>query len=194
MQLPIDDEGRFGGYASVFGRLDESGDIVLPGAFRGSLTKRGSPRVRMLFQHDPKEPVGTWETIAEDGFGLWVEGQLTGGVPRADALRRLIERRAVDGLSIGFRTVRASREAGTGHRRISEIDLWEISIVTFPMLDTARIASRKGATLSPIPLSLHASRDERLSLRSVPSTLRLSGPTAGRLTRSLDAAISLLKQ
>lgn len=166
MRLPIDDEGRFAGYASVFERLDESGDIVLPGAFRRSLRRRGRERVRMLFQHDPKEPVGTWDAIAEDGFGLWVEGRLTGGVPRADALRRLIERRAVDGLSIGFRTVRASRAAGTGYRRISEIDLWEISIVTFPMMDAARIAPR--------PPTMPA-REARLS-------------------RSLDAAISQLKQ
>ena len=141
MTIPIDAEGRFAGYASVFDRLDESGDIVLRGAFRKSLGKRGRERIRMLFQHDPKEPVGTWDAIAEDGFGLFVEGRLTGGVPRADALRRLIERRAVDGLSIGFRTVKATREPGTGHRRLSEIDLWEISIVTFPMMDAARISS-----------------------------------------------------
>jgi HK97 family phage prohead protease len=160
--IPIDEDGRFAGYASVFGRLDESGDIVLPGAFRKSLMKRGRERVRMLFQHDPKEPVGVWETIAEDGFGLWVTGRLTAGVPRADALRRLIEKRAVDGLSIGFRTVKASREAGTGHRRLREIDLWEISIVTFPMMDLARIASRGSA------------------------------PSGGKVRRSLETAISLL--
>ena len=165
MTIPIDDEGRFGGYASVFERLDESGDIVLPGAFRRSLKKRGRDRVRMLFQHDPKEPVGTWETIAEDGFGLWVEGRLTGGVPRADALRRLIEKRAVDGLSIGFRTVKATRDQGSGHRRLSEIDLWEISIVTFPMMDAARIAVRS----------------------SMP-------PPTTRMARSLNAALSILKQ
>lgn len=135
----IDDEGRFCGYASVFGRLDEAGDIVLPGAFAKSLRRRGRDRIRMLFQHDPNEPIGTWETIAEDGFGLWVEGRLTGGAPRADALRRLIERRAVDGLSIGFRTVRAAREPSTGHRHLLEIDLREISIVTFPGQHMARL-------------------------------------------------------
>ena len=140
MTIPIDADGRFAGYASVFQRVDEAGDIVLPGAFRKSLGKRGRERIRMLFQHDPKEPVGTWDAIAEDGFGLWVEGRLTGGVPRADALRRLIEKRAVDGLSIGFRTVKATREPGSGHRRVSEIDLWEISIVNFPGQSMARLA------------------------------------------------------
>jgi HK97 family phage prohead protease len=146
-KIPIDADGRFAGYASVFNALDEGGDIVMPGAFAKSLGKRGKARIRLLFQHDPKEPVGTWETIAEDGFGLWVEGRLVPGVPRADALRRLIERRAIDGLSIGFRTVKATREARTGHRRLIEVDLWEISIVTFPMLAEARIAGTAGSTI-----------------------------------------------
>jgi HK97 family phage prohead protease len=140
MSVPIDELGRFAGYASVFNEADDGGDVVMPGAFAASLRKRGRERVRLLFQHDPKEPVGLWDRIAEDGFGLWVEGRLVPGVPRADALRRLIEKRAIDGLSIGFRTVRASRERGSGHRRLFEIDLWEISIVSFPMMAGARIA------------------------------------------------------
>ncbi len=108
--IPIDERGRFAGYASVFERADEAGDLVMPGAFAKSLARRGAHQLRMLFQHDPKEPVGTWEVAREDGYGLWVEGRLVPGVPRADALRRLIERRAIDGLSIGFRTERATRE------------------------------------------------------------------------------------
>lgn len=136
--IPIDAEGRFAGYASVFNRLDSGGDIVLPGAFAKSLAKRRG-RIRLLFQHDPKEPVGTWESMAEDGHGLFVTGRLVPGVPRSDALRRLIENRALDGLSIGFRTVRASRQAGK--RLLHEIDLYEVSIVTFPMMEEARIAS-----------------------------------------------------
>lgn len=139
--IPIDAEGRFAGYASAFGLVDESGDVVMPGAFAKGLAKRGKAGIRMLFQHDPKEPVGVWEAIREDSFGLWVEGRLVPGVPRADALRRLIERRAVDGLSIGFRTVRATREGKGGQRKLWQIDLWEISIVTFPMLDRARISA-----------------------------------------------------
>jgi HK97 family phage prohead protease len=161
--IPIDAEGRFAGYASVFGEVDDGGDIVMPGAFRKSLGLRGRHRVKMLFQHDPKEPVGTWDKVAEDGFGLWVEGRLVGEVPRADALRRLIARGAVDGLSIGFRTVKSTRDPRTSHRRLWEIDLWEISIVTFPMMDRARIA---------------------------PGT---AGGRKARLDRSLEAAISVFK-
>ena len=145
LPIPIDADGRFAGYASVFDRFDESGDRVLPGAFAKSLARRGAGRLRMLFQHDPREPIGIWERVVEDGFGLWAEGRLIPGVARADGLRRLIESRAVDGLSIGFRTVRASREAGGSRRRLSEIDLWEISVVTFPMLAEARIAPRPDA-------------------------------------------------
>jgi HK97 family phage prohead protease len=139
-QIPIDADGRFAGYASVFGRADDGGDIVMPGAFRKSLGLRGRHRVKMLFQHDPKEPVGTWDVIREDIYGLWVEGRLVQDVPRADALRRLIARGAVDGLSIGFRTVKSTRAGREGLRRLWEVDLWEVSIVTFPMMDLARIA------------------------------------------------------
>lgn len=135
--IPISADGRFAGYASVFNRVDAGGDMVMPGAFARSLLKRHG-RVRLLFQHDPKEPVGIWDTIAEDSHGLHVRGRLIGGVERADALRRLIENRALDGLSIGFRTVRATREGGT--RKLWQIDLFEISIVTFPMMEDARIA------------------------------------------------------
>ena len=135
--IPIDSEGRFSGYASIFNRLDSGGDIVMPGAFSKSLSKRRD-RIRLLFQHDPKEPVGTWDAIGEDAYGLFVAGRLVPEVPRADALRRLIGNGALDGLSIGFRTVRATREGG--HRKLWQVDLFEISIVTFPMMEDARIA------------------------------------------------------
>ena len=157
--LPIDGEGRFEGYASVFGKLDDGGDIVMPGAFRRSLGLRGRHRIKMLFQHDPKEPVGTWDTIGEDDFGLWVVGRLVQDVPRAEALRRLIAKGAVDGLSIGFRTVKSTRASREGHRRLWEVDLWEISIVTFPMMDLARIAPGKPPANSRLERSLAAAME-----------------------------------
>lgn len=140
MRVAIDADGRFSGYASVFGRVDGGGDIVMPGAFRESLKMRGTGRIRLLFQHDPKEPIGLWDEIVEDGYGLKVAGRLLDGVPRAESLRALIAQRAIDGLSIGFRAVRATREGRTGTRRLWAVDLWEISIVTFPMMEAARIS------------------------------------------------------
>ncbi|KKB82729.1 peptidase U35 [Devosia limi DSM 17137] len=155
--IPIDADGRFSGYASLFNRLDSGGDIVMPGAFARSLAKRRD-RIRMLFQHDPKEPVGIWEAIGEDGQGLFVAGRLLPGVPRADALRTLIENRAIDGLSIGFRTVRATREAGS--RKLWQLDLFEVSIVTFPMMEDARIAaSANHSTGAAIAAAISAIRN-----------------------------------
>lgn len=159
--IPIDADGYFAGYASVFGEVDQGGDIVMPGAFKKSLAKKGRDGVRLLFQHDPKEPIGIWERLAEDGIGLWAEGRLLPGVPRADALLRLIEASAIDGLSIGFRAVRATREAASGHRRLWQIDLWEISIVTFPMMEGARIVSR--ATLPAQNARLTQSQRDKVS-------------------------------
>lgn len=140
----LDKAGTFSGYASLFGAVDLGKDRVERGAFLRSLARRGADGVRMLFQHDPAEPIGTWRVIREDGRGLYVEGLLSDGVSRAREVRELIRARAVDGLSIGFQTVRAKSDPKTGIRQILEADLWEISIVTFPMLPGARISDVKG--------------------------------------------------
>jgi len=154
--IPIDGDGRFCGYASVFNRADAGGDMVMPRAFAKSL-KRRRDRVRLLFQHDPKEPVGIWDTLREDGHGLFVAGRLVPGVARADGLRRLIEQGALDGLSIGFRTLRATREGGV--RKLWQIDLFEISIVTFPMMEDARIAPSQGSAGAAIAAATHTIRN-----------------------------------
>jgi HK97 family phage prohead protease len=154
--IAIDSGGRFSGYASVFNRVDSGGDIVMPGAFAKSLATRRD-RIRLLFQHDPKEPVGIWEAMGEDSYGLFVSGRLVPGVERADALKRLIENGALDGLSIGFRTVKATREAGK--RKLWQIDLFEISIVTFPMMEDARIAPSSLSTGAAIAAATQTIRN-----------------------------------
>ena len=141
---PIAD-GSFEGYASLFGREDKGRDIIMPGAFRASLARRGASNVRMLFQHDPAQPIGVWESIREDARGLYVRGRLIEDVARAREILALLRCGAIDGLSIGFNTRKAIRDARTGQRRIYEIDLWEISIVTFPMLPSAKISAVKQA-------------------------------------------------
>ena len=139
----VDEKGHFQGYASLFGEIDLGKDRVERGAFLRSLARRGASGVRMLFQHDPGQPIGAWQVIREDGRGLYVEGALTPGVARAGEVQRLMKSGALDGLSIGFKTVRAKSEPKTGIRTILEADLWEISIVTFPMLPGARVAEVK---------------------------------------------------
>jgi HK97 family phage prohead protease len=126
------------GYASLFNTPDRSGDVVMPGAFRKGLARKQGT-VKMLFQHDPAEPVGVWDLCQENAKGLYAAGRLLPGVRRGLELMELLAEGAVDGLSIGFRILKASRDAATGRRLITEIDLWEISIVTFPMLPGARI-------------------------------------------------------
>ena len=148
----VADDGAFEGYASLFDRQDLGHDVVMPGAFRDTLAARGPGGVRMLFQHNPAEPIGVWETLAEDAKGLFARGRLMPTVARAREVLSLMRAGAIDGLSIGFRTVKAHRDRTRGVRRIEKIDLWEISIVTFPLLPEARIAtvkSRPFATRRP---------------------------------------------
>lgn len=140
----LGEDGTFCGYASLFGKVDLANDIVEPGAFSRALRRRGAAGIRMLYQHDPNEPIGTWLDIAEDERGLLVRGRLTPGVGRAREVLELMRAGALDGLSIGFRVVKARRDARAGVRRIVEADLWEISVVTFPMLPGARVESVKG--------------------------------------------------
>jgi uncharacterized protein len=137
--------GVFEGYASLFGRRDQQGDVVMAGAFAHSLKTKGAENIRMLFQHNPAEPVGTWVDLIEKTRGLWVRGRLNLKVQRGRELLALLESGGLDGLSIGFKTIRARNDRATGTRQLFNIDLWEISLVTFPMLDGARVSTVKGA-------------------------------------------------
>ena len=139
--------GVFVGYASLFGRRDQSGDIVLPGAFKESLQRKSTSTIRMLFQHDPAEPVGTWLELRETERGLYVEGRLDPNVQRGRELLSLLDSKGLDGLSIGFKTVVARRDRASGSRLLQQIDLWEVSLVTFPMLEGARVHEAKHRAL-----------------------------------------------
>lgn len=141
--VAIDADGVFEGYASLFGIADLGKDVVMPGAFAESLARRGARGVRMLWQHDPAEPIGRWLEVREDARGLTVRGRLNLAVGRAREIHALLRDSAVDGLSIGFRVERARAERPTGLRRLEKLDLWEISVVTFPMLPAARVSSVK---------------------------------------------------
>jgi Escherichia/Staphylococcus phage prohead protease len=129
----------FEGYASIFGARDGIGDVVAPGAFAISLRRRSAGGVRMLYQHFAHEPIGVWEEIREDARGLYVRGRLVSEVERARDVAALLREGALGGLSIGFKTVRAKREPASATRTLIQVDLWEISVVTFPLLEEASV-------------------------------------------------------
>jgi uncharacterized protein len=147
--------GEFEGYASLFGQMDLGRDVVLPGAFRESLQLRGTSGIRLLWQHDPHQPLGVFDEITEDARGLYVRGQLDLSHTKAREAFTLMQRGALDGLSIGYRTQIERKDPATGLRALERIDLWEISLVTFPLLPQARVhgfrkraASRPGTGLT----------------------------------------------
>lgn len=140
----IDSDGTVEGYASLFGEIDSARDMIMPGAFRDTLRLRGIRRIPMLFQHDPSEPVGVWLALYEDDRGLFARGRLIPEVARARELHALVKAGAVDGLSIGFRTASARVDPRTRVRKVRAVDLWEISIVTFPLLNGARVRAVAG--------------------------------------------------
>lgn len=139
----ISADGTFSGYASLFNVPDLANDIIRPGAFAAALSKRGTRGIRMLYQHRAGEPIGVWTSLKEDVRGLYAEGQLTLGSSKARDILALLKSGALDGLSIGFKAGRAQRAAKSAPRILTEVDLWEISIVTFPMLPGARVTSVK---------------------------------------------------
>ena len=142
----VEGDGVFEGYASLFGVSNLGKDVVMPGAFADSLKARAAKNVRLLWQHDPAAPIGRWLSIAEDRRGLRVRGRLNLAVERARDVHALMREGAVDGLSIGFRVERARAERPTGLRRLEKLDLWEISVVTFPMLPGARVEAVKAGS------------------------------------------------
>ncbi len=133
--------GTFEGYGAIFGNVDRDGDVVEPGAFAESLKARTPV---LLWQHDTKAPIGRFEVVREDEKGLYVKGRLSMQGRGAEAYE-LLRMGALDGLSIGFITREATRDAATGTRRISKADLMEVSLVTFPANDLARTHSVKSA-------------------------------------------------
>jgi len=128
---------QIAGYASLFHQTDLSGDQVIPGAFSASILALENGRLPMLFGHETQNPIGVWNRIIEDETGLFVSGHILGGTTQANRTARLIREGAVSGLSIGYRA-RRSLPSQKG-RILTELDLWEVSVVAFPMLRSARI-------------------------------------------------------
>jgi HK97 family phage prohead protease len=145
----VSDSGTFSGYGSVFGVKDSYGDIVVQGAFNDSLQDhRSKSRMpAMLWQHRSSEPIGVYTSMTEDNIGLHVEGQLALTTVRGAEAHALMKMGALTGLSIGFQTRLESYDKVSGINTLQKVDLWEVSPVTFPANDAARISGVKAIEL-----------------------------------------------
>lgn len=141
----LKDDGSFEGYGSVFGVKDSYDDIVAPGAFADSLAahKSAGTLPALLWQHRSGEPIGIYTDMSEDSIGLKVAGQLALKTARGAEAYELLKMKAISGLSIGFATREDSYDRVTGIRTLKRVDLWEVSLVTFPANDAARIQGVK---------------------------------------------------
>ena len=170
----VSEDGLFSGYGSVFGVIDSYKEVVAPGAFAESLSQR-TPA--LLWQHRSGEPIGVYSALREDQTGLYVEGKLALKTARGAEAYELLKMGAISGLSIGFVTRDDSYDRVTGIRTLKKVDLWEVSLVTFPANDAARVSGVK-------------SIDTIASLADAESYLRDAG---GLSRREATAFVSRIK-
>lgn len=189
-EVKSDSSGVIEGYASRFNEVDRGGDIIVKGAYAETL---GRVKPKMLWQHDPSQPIGIWDEASEDDTGLYVRGRILDAVEKGREAKALVEEGALDGMSIGYRTLKSGRDE-KGNRLLQELDLWEVSLVTFPMQDTARIDSIKAADMSRREMEALLTQDAGLS-RSVARALMDEGMRAVKAMRGAgDDGLSELAQ
>ncbi len=140
----LNEQGVFAGYASVFNIVDSQRDIILPGAFVSTLKERAG-QIKLLWQHDQKDPIGIIEELREDVSGLYIRGRLMLDLARGREAYALLKQGIVSGLSIGYSPTRFRVDPDTGVRILGGVDLWEVSLVTFPANHAAQVTVFKHA-------------------------------------------------
>ena len=142
--------GMFEGYGSVFGNKDLGNDVIEKGAFTKSIKRRTNKGVKLLYQHKSDMPIGVFDEIKEDDHGLVVKGRLALKTQAGAEAYELLKMGALDGLSIGFKInpSEVSYDRRSNKRIIKEVDLMEVSLVTFPMNPQATVRSVKGQEIS----------------------------------------------
>ncbi len=163
----IDDNGSFAGYASIFNITDSHKDIIIRGAFQRTLAENND--VKLLWQHQMNEPIGIITELREDDKGLYVEGKLLLDVQRGKEAYSLLRSGAINGLSIGYTAVTFDYNEN-GIRVLSDVDLWEISLVTFPANTQAGITKIKGELPSTVREFEHFLREAGFSRKSAKAT------------------------
>jgi len=192
----VSEDGTFTGYGSVFGVKDSYNEIVVPGAFVDSIEKRVPA---MLWQHRSGEPIGVYEEVREDSVGLFLRGRLAMKTARGAEAYELLKMKAISGLSIGFVAIEDSFDKSTGIRTLKKIDLWEVSLVTFPANDAARVTGVKDisqfTTLSEVEDCLRDagfSKSEALAIVARVKAIARSDSEAGESAALLKQVRSIL--
>ena len=173
----IEEDGKFGGYGSIFGNKDSHGEVVMPGAFSKSLADHRSKgtRPKLFWQHDMGKPIGKWLDFSEDGKGLYMEGQLNMAVQQGREAHALLKAGDIDGLSIGYRVVAAENDEKAKVIRLKELQLMEVSVVSLGSNDRALVDEVKTWAAGETP-----------TVRQFEEFLR----DAGGFSKSLAAAIA----
>ena len=144
-ELKADDDARtVEGWASTFGNTDSYDDVVAPGAFADSIKTR---KPRMLWQHKSDQVIGVWDELQETPQGLYVKGRVLDTALGQDAYK-LAKAGAVDSMSIGYQAKKYTIDDKTGTRTLHSVDLWEVSLVTFPANEQAKITRVKSKPAS----------------------------------------------
>ena len=143
----VNADGTVEGYGSVFGVRDNYDDVIAKGAFVQSLKghKAAGTMPAMLWQHDADKPIGIWTEMVEDEKGLRIKGQLAMETVKGKEAHALLKMGAINGLSIGFMSKEWAYDRETEVRTLTAIDLWEVSLVTFPANEKARVTNVKSA-------------------------------------------------
>ncbi len=178
-----DADGRFEGFGAVFHNTDSFDEVILPGAFKMSLAdyRRQGRMPALLWQHDPRAPIGVWESLDETQDGLMARGRLLLDLKQGREAHILLKAGALDGLSVGFRTLKSEVDDRTGIRTLTEIELFEISLVTFPANARARVTAVKTGTIA-------SPREFERTMRALGFTKRQARILVARGYRAMAAA------
>ena len=177
------DDGTVEGYGSVFGVRDSYDDVIAAGAFEASLAahKKAKTMPAMLWQHDADKPIGIWTEMVEDAKGLRMKGQLAMETTLGKEAHALLKMGALNGLSIGFMSKQWAYDRETGIRTLTEIDLWEVSLVTFPANGAARVTDVKSV-------------DELLAPKDAEQLLREAGWSKSNATAFVSRVMKMGQQ
>ncbi len=176
------------GWASTFGNKDSYDDIVMAGAFSDSIAQRIP---KMLWQHDTAQPVGVWTDAKETDMGLYVKGELLDTTLGNDVYK-MLKAGAITDMSIGYTTVDSVYDAKANARLLKKLDLWEVSLVTFPANDKANITMVKAA-LEDIDMASDM-LDQVLGICDAYTDMQPTSETMATVAQMIRQAQSLLEE